>query len=59
MKDARWQLAEEFAADDGRDFHAFPHAVRVQYLEAAQNYLTDGASREEIEGLAQKFRAAR
>lgn len=57
LKDARWQLASEMAVDDGVDFYAADYFVQEGYLDAAQNYLSGGASREEIDALAAKFRS--
>ena len=56
LKDARWQLAEEMATGDGFDFSKLGFFMKNGFLEAAQNYLAGGASRDEITELARRFR---
>jgi len=55
LKDARWQLASEYAAEDGKDFYAMDFHCQNRYLEAARTRL-GLAPNEVIEAHAAKFR---
>lgn len=55
LKDARWQLAEEYATEDGKDFYAMEFDWQNRYLTAARTRL-GLAPNEVIEALAAKFR---
>lgn len=54
LKDARWQLAEDYATEDGKDWFAMDYHWQGRYLEAARTRL--GLAPEQfIERLAKKF----
>ena len=55
LKDARWQLAEGMAIEDGADFHNMEYATKELYLTVAQQRLAV-APQATIEELAAKFR---
>lgn len=55
LKDARWQLASEMAADDGFNFWGPYPQLRVGYLETARERL-QGQSEEFIDRLAKRYR---
>lgn len=55
LKDARWQLAEVMAADDGIKFYDSPYAVKQGYLDTAQRHLEEHGDKAMIENLAAEF----
>lgn len=57
LKDARWQLAEEIAEEDGKNIHTMSYAVRLAYLDVAQSRLDSAWGAENVKRLAAKFRS--
>lgn len=55
LKDARWQLAEEMATEDGVDLYNMDYATNELYLTVAQQRLAV-APQSTIADLAAKFR---
>lgn len=55
LKDARWQLAEEMATEDGVDFFDMEYETRELYLTVARQRLAV-VPQSTIEELATKFR---
>lgn len=55
LKDARWQLAEEMAVEDGVDLYNMLDGTREIYLTVAQQRLSVADS-DTITDLATKFR---
>lgn len=55
LKDARWQMAEEMAAEDGADFYSMADDTKEIYLTVARRRLAV-ASLDSIAELAAKFR---
>lgn len=55
LKDARWQLAEDLATEDGADFHEMDYATKELYLTVARQRLAV-ASPTVVEVLALRFR---
>ncbi|QZD97608.1 hypothetical protein SEA_PLATTE_12 [Microbacterium phage Platte] len=55
LKDARWQLAIDWAAEDGKDFLELDYHWQDRYLEPARRRLSL-ASTETIDALAARFR---
>lgn len=54
LKDARWQLAEEMATEDGFDFYEMDYIDKTDYLNAAEDRLL-GQPQEFINRLAARF----
>lgn len=57
LKDARWQLAEGYAEEDGINIYDFPGPLTEGYLNSAQKFLEEHGTREMIEALASAFRS--
>lgn len=55
LKDARWQLAIDWAAEDGKDFLDLDYTHKQHYLDPARLRL-GLASTETIDALTERFR---
>lgn len=57
MKDARWQLALDYVAEDGYDWGNLEYEVQEAYLYDAREHLEKIGTRELIDSLAKRFRS--